>query len=91
MRLALVTGSCGLIGSEVALYFSRTGYQIAGVDNNQRAEFFGPEGDTSHSLERLRSNIPGYRHHPIDIRDREAILNLFRELRPAAIIHTAVS
>jgi CDP-paratose 2-epimerase len=89
MRLALVTGSCGLIGSEVALHFSRTGYQIAGIDNNQRAEFFGPEGDTSHSLERLRSNIPGYRHYPIDIRNREAILRLFAELRPAAIIHTA--
>jgi CDP-paratose 2-epimerase len=89
MRIALVTGSCGLIGSEVALYFSRMGYQIVGVDNNLRAEFFGPEGDTSWSLERLRSCISGYRHTAIDIRDREAILNLLRELRPAAIIHTA--
>ena len=89
MRFALVTGSCGLIGSEVALYLSRAGYQIAGIDNNQRAAFFGPEGDTSGSLHRLRSSIPGYRHYPIDIRDRSAILDLLGELRPAAIIHTA--
>jgi CDP-paratose 2-epimerase len=89
MRLALVTGSCGLIGSEVAVYFSGIGYRIAGIDNNQRAQFFGPEGDTSPSLERLQSSIPGYGHYGIDIRDRGAILNLMRELRPAAIIHTA--
>jgi CDP-paratose 2-epimerase len=89
MRLLLVTGSCGLIGSEVAVYFSRMGFAVAGVDNNLRAEFFGPEGDTTWSLERLRAAIPGYRHYSIDIRNREAILNLIAELRPAAIVHTA--
>jgi CDP-paratose 2-epimerase len=86
MPLALITGSCGLIGSEVSIYFSHAGFQIAGVDNNQRAVFFGPEGDTRWSLGRLRSDIPGYAHHEIDIRDRAAILNLLAELRPSVII-----
>jgi len=88
-RTALVTGSCGLIGSEVSIYFSRQGFRIAGIDNNQRAAFFGPEGDTRGSLERLTREIPGYRHHDIDIRNREAVLGLVADLRPAAIIHTA--
>lgn len=89
MPLALITGSCGLIGSEVSVHFSRAGFQIAGVDNNQRAVFFGAEGDTRWSLGRLRSEIPGYGHHEIDIRDRAAILDLLAGLRPSVIIHTA--
>jgi len=87
--LAFITGSCGLIGSEVSLYFSRQGFRIAGLDNNQRAVFFGPAGDTSWVLERLRASIPGYEHHSVDIRDRDAILGLVAELNPAVIIHTA--
>jgi CDP-paratose 2-epimerase len=87
--LALITGSCGLIGSEVCLYFHRFGFRIAGVDNNMRADFFGPEGDTSWVLRRLSDEISGYMHHPVDIRDRETILRLMAELKPAVIIHAA--
>src|SRR5262245_10403280 len=86
---ALITGSCGLIGSEVTLYFSRKGFRIIGLDNNQRAIFFGPAGDTTWVLERLRSSIPGYTHHEVDIRNREAILKLVAEVQPSVIIHTA--
>ncbi len=49
-KSALVTGSCGLIGSEVSLHLARHGFRVFGIDNNQRAVFFGPEGDTSWSL-----------------------------------------
>ena len=50
----LVTGSSGLIGSEVCTYFARElGYVVHGVDNNQRAVFFGPQGDTRWNLSRL--------------------------------------
>jgi len=85
----LVTGSCGLIGSEVCLHFYQAGYSVLGVDNNQRKVFFGPEGDTSWTLERLRSTIPGYQHREIDIRNREGILALIAEIKPAVIVHTA--
>ncbi len=88
-KFALVTGSCGLIGSEVCLHLSRNGYSIAGVDNNERAVFFGPEGDTSWSLNRLRQNIPDYQHHELDIRNREGVLNLVAQVKPAVIVHTA--
>jgi len=89
LPLALVTGSCGLIGSEVCRCFHRHGFRIAGLDNNQRAVFFGPEGDTSWTLRLLRESIPDYQHHAIDIRDRTAILSLVAELKSAVIIHTA--
>jgi CDP-paratose 2-epimerase len=86
---ALVTGSCGLIGSEVSLHLALHGYRIYGIDNNQRAVFFGPEGDTSWSLQHLKSNIHEYTHYSLDIRDRAAILQLVAELKPHVIVHTA--
>ncbi len=75
-RKALVTGSCGLIGSEVTRWFARRGFSITGIDDNHRAVFFGSEGDTSWVLGRLQSEIPDYRHAAIDIRDRKVVLAL---------------
>jgi CDP-paratose 2-epimerase len=88
-RKALVTGSCGLIGSEVTRVFARLGFSITGIDSNHRAVFFGPEGDTSWVLRQLQSEIPRYRHMAIDIRDREAVLGLMQDLKPDLIIHAA--
>jgi CDP-paratose 2-epimerase len=88
-KKALVTGSCGLIGSEVCIHLARNGYSVSGVDNNERAVFFGPEGDTRWSLQRLRSQIRGYDHHDLDIRNREGVLRLVAETKPDIIVHTA--
>jgi CDP-paratose 2-epimerase len=85
----LVTGSCGLIGYEVSRYFAHQGFRVHGIDDNHRAIFFGPEGDTGWVLERLRREIRGYRHAALDIRNREAVLALMRKVRPDLIIHTA--
>lgn len=89
MNKLLVTGSSGLIGSEVCVYFDEMGYEIHGVDNNQRAVFFGPQGDTRWNQKRLEKNIKNFTHHEVDIRDRQGVLNLVNELRPDAIVHTA--
>ena len=51
----LVTGSSGLIGSEVADYFCLLGWDVQGLDNNMRADFFGPGGDTRWNRPRLQS------------------------------------
>ena len=85
----LVTGSCGLIGSEVAVHFARRGFHVTGIDSNHRAVFFGPEGDTSWVLGRLRRDIPGYSHEALDIRNQDGVLAFIAELRPDLIIHTA--
>jgi CDP-paratose 2-epimerase len=85
----LVTGSSGLIGSEVSLFFAQQGCTIHGVDNNQRAEFFGPQGDTRWNQQRLAKSIPGFVHHELDIRDRQGVLDLVASVKPDIIIHTA--
>jgi len=88
-KTVLVTGSCGLIGSEVTRSFARMGFHVAGIDDNHRATFFGSEGDTSWVLSQLRAEVPGYEHEAIDIRDRERILEVVQQLKPDLIIHTA--
>jgi len=89
MKKLLVTGSSGLIGSEVCVYFASLDWTIHGVDNNQRAVFFGPQGDTRWNQRRLQESLKGFVHHELDIRDRQGVLNLIETLRPEAIVHTA--
>ena len=85
----LVTGSSGLIGSEVCAFFAAQGYEVHGVDNNQRAVFFGPQGDTRWNQERLEREVPGFQHHEVDMRDRDGILALVAQVRPDVIVHSA--
>jgi CDP-paratose 2-epimerase len=73
----------------VCVHLARNGYSVSGIDNNERAVFFGPEGDTRWSLQRLRSQIRGYDHHGIDIRNREGVMRLVAEIKPDVIVHTA--
>jgi CDP-paratose 2-epimerase len=90
MKKLLVTGSSGLIGSEVCVSFQRLGWQIHGVDNNQRAVFFGPQGDTRWNQSRLVEKLgSSFFHHELDIRDRLGVLDLIKQLKPDAIVHTA--
>jgi len=89
MKSVLVTGSSGLIGSEVVTFFHKLGFAVHGVDSNQRAVFFGPQGDTRWSQKRLVETLPNFQHHELDIRDRHGVLALVKGLRPTGIIHTA--
>lgn len=89
MKKMLVTGSSGLIGSEVVTHFAALGWRIFGVDNNMRADFFGSQGDTRWNQQRLLETIPSFSHHELDIRDRAAVLQCLEEVRPDMIVHTA--
>ena len=89
MKKLLVTGSSGLIGSEVCIHFANLGWEIHGIDNNQRAYFFGPSGDTRWNQKRLEKTITNFHHHELDIRDRQGVVEIIKKLAPDAIIHTA--
>jgi CDP-paratose 2-epimerase len=89
MNKILVTGSAGLIGSEVTTFFASNGWHVIGVDNNMRADFFGANGDTLWNRDRLLSTFPNYEHHNIDLRDRSKVIDLVKNVMPDAIVHTA--
>lgn len=91
MSIAIITGSCGLIGSESARFFHSHGMEIIGIDNNMRKYFFGEEGSTEWNKVILESELCNYKHFDIDIRDAETIDKLFADLRNSVslIIHTA--
>ncbi len=86
---ALVTGSGGLIGSECVNTLCGEGWEVVGVDNDMRARFFGPQGTTKPVVEDLVARHRCYRHSAADIRDRNAIRDLFERERPDFIIHAA--
>src|SRR5271165_716305 len=89
-KTLLVTGSSGLIGSEVCLYFARElGYSVHGVDNNQRAVFFGPQGDTRWNQSRLQETICDFRHYEVDVRDRARVEQTVKDVSPQLIVHAA--
>jgi CDP-paratose 2-epimerase len=85
----LVTGSSGLIGSEVVDYFCQRDWEVHGVDNNMRADFFGPEGDTRWNQRRLQNLHLNFLHHELDVRDRNAVGLIIQAIRPSLIVHTA--
>jgi CDP-paratose 2-epimerase len=89
MQKILVTGSSGLIGSEVCVFFGQQGFQVHGIDNNQRAVFFGPDGDTRWNQKRLQSELADFVHHERDIRDRNGIAELIATVKPDVVVHTA--
>ncbi|MGH8024884.1 MAG: NAD-dependent epimerase/dehydratase family protein, partial [Limisphaerales bacterium] len=89
MNKLLVTGSSGLIGSEVAEYFCKLGWDVHGVDNNMRADFFGPGGDTRWNQRRLLAAHENFHHHELDIRNRAGVDELLSNLKPSLLVHAA--
>ena len=88
-KTLLVTGSSGLIGSEVVARFCGEGWEVHGIDNNMRADFFGPAGDTRWVQARLSASHANFSHHELDIRDRIGVQQLIAELKPDMIVHAA--
>ncbi len=85
----LVTGAGGLIGSEAVEYYGQQGHEVVGVDNNMREVFFGPQGDVTWNIQRLKEAVPAFYHVDLDIRDRSGLQALFKQHRFEQIIHCA--
>jgi CDP-paratose 2-epimerase len=90
MKIALITGSCGLIGSESVKFFLGKGFSVIGIDNDMRSYFFGEKSSTKSVLHEL-SKLKNYTHHNIDIRDYNKLLDIFKNVGDniSCIIHTA--
>ncbi len=85
----IVTGSSGLIGSEAVSFYAENGWDVIGIDNNMRADFFGPAGSTIWNRDRLLEKYSNFISHDIDIRDEDKISLLFKDIKPDLVIHCA--
>ena len=73
---ALITGSCGLVGYAAATRLLAQGWKVVGIDNDQRAHFFGKGASTAGMAQQLQAH-PGYEHHVVDIRDADKVRATF--------------
>ena len=91
MSAVIVTGSAGLIGSETCRKFAHEGFDVIGVDNDMRAEFFGPAASTLSTRQKLEADLPSYSHRSVDIRYGEGIKKIFAEFGThiKGVVHTA--
>jgi len=91
MSLVLITGSCGLVGSESVKFFESKGFDIIGIDNNSRLEFFGKDGDTNWVKKNLIKLHKNYIHKNVDIRNYLALEKIFKKYKKhiKLIIHSA--
>ena len=91
MALVLITGSCGLVGSESTTFFSKKGFDILGIDNNSRKSFFGKDGDISWIKKKMINNIKNYKHFNLDITNYKSLEKVFKKYkkRIKLVIHSA--
>jgi CDP-paratose 2-epimerase len=91
MSVILITGSCGLVGSESVNFFASKGFDVVGIDNNSRQDFFGKDGDINWLKKNLIKSNKNYKHNNIDIRNYAALEKIFKKYRNSIklIIHSA--
>lgn len=92
MCVALITGSAGLIGSEATMFFAERGFDIVGIDSDMRRVFFGDEASTAWNRAQLEHKLGRrYSHYDIDIRNQDAIFDLFKRYGTSIklVVHTA--
>ena len=91
MSIALITGSCGLVGSESVEFFAKKGFDVVGIDNNLRELFFGKDGSTIWQRNKLKKSNKKYTHFNSDIRNSNNLEKIFKKYKKniKVIIHSA--
>ena len=91
MSVILITGSCGLVGSESVKFFASKGFDVIGIDNNSRLKFFGKEGDTTWVKKNLIKLHKNYTHIGADIRNYSSLEKIYKKYKNSIklIIHSA--
>lgn len=91
MKICIVTGSSGLIGSESVSFFADKFDKVIGIDNNMRQVFFGAEASTEWNTKKLLDTIPNFEHHNVDIRNMNEVEEIFKKYGNdiKLVVHTA--
>lgn len=89
-QTVIITGSCGLVGSEAVKFFIKKNFHVVGIDNNFRKKLFGDDGDTRWLKNKL-IKYKNYTHEQVDIRDEKKINEIFKKNKKTVkiIIHSA--
>ena len=91
MKIVIITGSSGLVGSESAKFFHSKKFKIIGIDNDRRSYFFGKLASTKKTNLELKKKLKNYKHYNLDIRNYKMIEKIFLKYRNEikCIIHAA--
>ena len=91
MSIVLITGSCGLVGSESVEFFYKKGFVILGIDNNSRKKFFGETASINWKKKELIKKYKYYQHFNLDIRKYKPLERIFKKYKNkiSLIIHAA--
>lgn len=87
-KKVLITGSGGLIGSEAVEFYCKEGWDVYGIDNNFRQNFFGENGSVIWRIEEL-VKYKNYNHFTKDITNLNDIEDFFKKYQFDLIIHAA--
>ena len=91
MKIVIITGSSGLVGSETAELFHKKKFKVIGIDNDSRSYFFGKSASTKKKSIELKKKLKNYIHFNIDIRNYKKTEKIFKKFKKhiKCIIHTA--
>ena len=92
MKIALITGSCGLVGSESVEFFIKKKFKVIGIDNDLRKFFFGNGASTNWVKNFLEKKYnKNYNHFNSDITKINEIEKIFKKYKKniKLVIHSA--